>query len=177
MDMKLNDVEVGTNGSELRVHSPATGRLTARVAAYLPEEPPRGAGRSSIPWSIEKARIAGTRTVKVEAVVNGRVVGEQTIVADGTVRDVAFDGLRFDRSSWVAMRILPSSHSNPIFVIVDDRPIRASRRSAEWCLKGVDQCWSQKERFYAAGEMADARAAYEHAREAYRRILGEAVGE
>jgi hypothetical protein len=176
-DMKLNDVEVGVGGSELRLHSPATGRLTARVAAYLPEEAPRGAGRSSIPWSIEKARIAGTRAGKGEAVINGVAVAEQTITADGTVRDVAFEGLRFDRSSWVAMRILPSSHSNPIFVIVDDRPIRASRRSAEWCLKGVDVCWGQKQRFYAAGEMGDARAAYEHAREAYRRILGEAAGE
>jgi hypothetical protein len=93
------------------------------------------------------------------------------------LRDVVFEGLQFDRSSWVAMRILASSHSNPIFVIVDDRPIRASRRSAEWCLKGVDVCWGQKERFYAAGEMGEARAAYEHAREAYRRILGEAAGE
>jgi len=49
----------------------------------------------------------------------------------------------------------------------------ASRRSAEWCLKGVDVCWSQKKRFIAAGEMKDAEAAYEHARAAYRRIVAE----
>jgi hypothetical protein len=37
----------------------------------------------------------------------------------------------------------------------------------------VDQCWSQKQRFIQASEMADAKAAYEHAREAYRGIIGE----
>ena len=35
---------------------------------------------------------------------------------------------------------IPSAHTNPVFVIVGDQPIRASRRSAEWCLRGVDQC-------------------------------------
>lgn len=173
MDMKLGDAEVGVKDSELRLPTAGAARLTAKVAAYLPEKAPDGPRKSSIPWAIEKARIPGTRNVKLEAVVNGQVVGEQTITADGKLQDVAFDGLKFDRSSWVALRILPSSHSNPIFVIVDGKPIRASKRSAEWCLKGVDQCWSQKERFYAAAEMADAKAAYEHAREAYRRILAE----
>jgi hypothetical protein len=115
--------------------------------------------------------------VKVEAIMNGQVVGEKTITADGTIQEVAFDGLKFERSSWVAMRVLPSSHSNPIFVIVDGRPVRASRRSAEWCLKGVDVCWGQKQRFYAAAEMDEAKKAYEHARVAYRRVLAEAVGE
>jgi hypothetical protein len=178
IDMKLNEVEVGTGASELRLPSPAGARLTAKVAAYLPEEPPRAEGRrSSIPWSLEKARIGGTRSVKLEAVVNGKPVAEKVITADGSVQDVSFDGLKFDRSSWVAMRILPSSHSNPIFVIVGDKPIRASKRSAEWCLKGVDQCWGQKQRFYSQREMADARAAYDHARQTYRRILNESAAD
>src|SRR5678816_1307493 len=78
-----------------------------------------------------------------------------------------------ERSSWVALRILPSSHTNPIFVLVDGKPIRASRRSAEWCLKGVDQCWSQKERFIKPAELDEAKRAYAHAREAYKKILAE----
>jgi len=73
----------------------------------------------------------------------------------------------------VALRILPSSHSNPIFVLVGGKPIRASKESAEWCLKGVDKCWEQKEKFIKADELADAKGAYEHARETYRRLLGE----
>ena len=79
------------------------------------------------------------------------------------------------RRSWVAMRIFPSSHTNPVFVIVDDEPIRASRRSAQWCLDSVDQCWSQKERFIDQDEMDDALAAYEHAREVYRQVLSESL--
>ena len=71
------------------------------------------------------------------------------------------------------LRILPSSHTNPIFALVDGKPIRASKRSAEWCLKGVDQCWSQKERFYKPAEMEDAKQAYAHARETYKKILAE----
>jgi hypothetical protein len=57
------------------------------------------------------------------------------------------------------------------------KPIRASRRSAEWCLKSVDQCWSQKQRVIKADEMEDAKIAYEHARQAYRRILAECDAE
>jgi hypothetical protein len=99
------------------------------------------------------------------------------VTADGTLRDLAFDDVKFDRSSWVALRILPSSHTNPIFVLVDGRPIRPSRKSAEWCLKGVEQCWGQKKKFYAPGEIAAATAAYDHAREVYRRIIGEAAAD
>jgi hypothetical protein len=91
--------------------------------------------------------------------------------------DVTFDGLKFDRSSWVALRIFPSSHTNPIFVLVDGKPIRASKKSAEWCLKGVDQCWRSKQRFYAPAEMDDAKAAYDHARQVYRRILSESAAD
>ena len=59
------------------------------------------------------------------------------------------------------------------FVTVGGQPIRASKADVEWCLKGVDQCWSQKQRFIRAQEMEDAKSAYDHARVAYRRILGE----
>lgn len=176
IDMKLNDTDMGVNGSELRSAGVVKGRLTAKVAAYLPEQPAENK-RAAIPWQIEKARIAGTRNVKVEAIVNGLPVAEKIITADGTLQDISFDEIKIDRSSWVAMRIFPSSHSNPIFVIVDDKPIRASKRSAQWCLDGVDQCWKSKARTYAKGEMEDAKAAYEHAREVYRKIVEESVAD
>jgi hypothetical protein len=103
-------------------------------------------------------------------------VAKQHVAADGSIQDVAFEA-DLAHSSWVALRILPSSHTNPIFVLVGDQPIRASRRSAEWCLKGVDQCWSQKERFIRPAEMQDAKEAYAHAREVYRKRLAESVAE
>ena len=87
-------------------------------------------------------------------------------------RPIAFD-YKIDRSSWVALRILPSSHTNPIFVLVDDKPIRASRKSAEWCLRAVDQCWSQKAPQIRLEERGEAERAYEFAREAYRQRLTE----
>src|SRR5947209_4382786 len=31
----------------------------------------------------------------------------------------------------------------------------SSRRSAQWCLDGVNRCWEQKQRFIKADEMAD----------------------
>ena len=85
---------------------------------------------------------------------------------------MAFD-VKIERSSWVALRILPSSHTNPVFVLVGGKPIRASRRSAEWCLKGVDQCWSQKQRFIQPAEMEDARRPTSTPAQAYRQILEE----
>ena len=51
--------------------------------------------------------------------------------------------------------------------------IRASRRSAEWCLRGVDQCWEQKQPFYASAEKDEAAKAYENARVVYRQIVSE----
>jgi hypothetical protein len=77
----------------------------------------------------------------------------------------------------VAVRIFPSSHTNPVFVEVDGKPIRASKKSAEWCLKGIDQCWSKKEPATRDSEKAAAAAAYEQAREAYRKILAETTAD
>jgi len=55
---------------------------------------------------------------------------------------------------------------------VNDKPIR-EKRSLEWCLKCVDQCWSQKEALIDPKEHADAVAAYDHARQVYRTRMAE----
>lgn len=175
-DFHADAIALGENGSELRLDKPGVIHLTAKVAARLAEKPDDAIRKLPLDeqpyWSLERARIGDTRTVPLEVVVNGYPVARKEIAADGVARDVAFD-VKVDRSSWVALRVLPSSHTNPIFVLVSGKPIRASRRSADWCLKGVDRCWSQKQRFIAPREMADAKAAYEHARQAYRKIKAE----
>jgi hypothetical protein len=79
------------------------------------------------------------------------------------------------RSSWVALRIFPSSHTNPIFVIVGDKPIRASRKSIEWCLQAVDTCWRKKEPLIRLQERGAAMEAYQQARQVYRQRLAETV--
>jgi hypothetical protein len=180
MEFKVNNVVMGEKGSELKLAKPGSVRVTAKVAARLNEQPDRKL--QQLPynqkpyWEIERARIGDTREVPLELVVNGYPAAKRNFVADGQMRDVSFD-LKIDRSSWVAIRILPSSHTNPIFVLVDGKPIRASRRSVQWCLDGVEQCWSQKERFIMKspikGELEDAQQAYAHAREVYKKLLSE----
>jgi hypothetical protein len=123
-------------------------------------------------WHIERARIGASREVPVELIVNGEPVARKTILADGVVRDISFD-TRIARSSWIAARILPSSHTNPVFVIVDGKPIRASRRSAEWCLAAVNQCWTQKAPKISKAEVPEAQQAYDHARDVYKRLVEE----
>jgi len=176
MEFKVNDVAVGEKGSELQLSQPAAVKVTAKIAARLNEQPNPALQKLDYAkkpyWDIERARLGDTRQVPVEVIVNGYPVAKKNIMADGTLQDVSFE-VKIDRSSWVALRILPSSHTNPIFVLVDGKPIRASKRSAQWCLKGVEQCWSQKEKFIKATELEEARMAYDHARAAYQKILGE----
>ncbi len=176
MDFRVNDLEVGVGGSELKLESSGQIRVTAQVAALLAETPDEGIRRLPYTekpyWDLERSRIGDTRKVPLELVVNGIPVARQEIVADGERRPVTFQ-YPMDRSSWVALRILPSSHTNPIFVLVGDRPIRVSKKSAEWCLKSVDQCWRQKMPNIRVEELGEATRAYDAAREAYRRRLQE----
>lgn len=180
LEFAVNDVHVGDAGSEVRLAAPGKVHVTAKAAALLPEKATGDIAsrpyQQAPYWHIERARIGDSRKVMVEVIVNGYPVAKQELQADGTLNDLGFD-VNLERSSWVAMRVLPSSHTNPVFVLVGDKPIRASKRSAAWCLKGVDQCWSQKQRFIAPGEMEEAKRAYEHARVAYRGILGECEAE
>ncbi|MBX7211803.1 MAG: CehA/McbA family metallohydrolase [Verrucomicrobiaceae bacterium] len=176
MEFRANDVALGENGSELRLDAPGRVTLTAKVAALLEEAPdPAMKGRpfNQKPfWDIERARIGGTRSVPVEALVNGVSVAKKNLVADGRTEDLRLE-VQIKRSSWVALRILASSHTNPVFVIVGGKPVR-EKRSIEWCRKGVDQCWSQKESLIDPKEHADALAAYGHARQVYDQRLKEA---
>jgi len=176
IDFKVNNAVLGEKGSELKLASPGTVKVTARVAARLNEQPDaamRNRPYAQKPyWDIERARIGESREVPVELIVNGKSVETKRIAADGSQVNLVFE-TRIERSSWVALRILPSSHTNPIWVMVGDQPVRASKRSAEWCAKSLELCWQQKERTYAAAEKPQARADYEHARQVYRKLLAE----
>ncbi len=180
LNFKADGLAMGTKGSELRLADVKTVEFTVEAAALLGEtdaEHIQARKFTEHPyWHVERARIAGTRSVPVELIGNGQVVATTQLVADGTIRSIRFSS-EIKRSGWYAVRILPSAHTNPIFIEVHDKPIRASRRSVEWCLKSVDQCWSQKERFMKGPELVQAREAYEHARSVYRARLAECEGE
>lgn len=179
MDFKVNGLGVGEKESEIALDKPGNVQIEVNVAARLePNETKetkriRGLVLTTKPyWDIERCRIGSTRKVPVEVVVNGLPVARKEIVADGSMQKVTFE-VPIKQSSWVCLRILPSSHTNPIFVLVDKKPIRASKRSAEWCLKSIDQCWSQKKGRIRPKELPDAQAAYDQARAAYRKIAAE----
>ncbi len=176
LDFRVNNLRLGEGASELRLDQPAAVRITAQVAALLDDKPDdsiRTLRYDQKPyWDLERARIGSSRRVPLELVVNGQAVARQEIEADGVLRPVTFEQ-RIVRSSWVALRILPSSHTNPIWVLVGGKPVRASRASAEWCLRAVDQCWNQKSPRIRPGERAEAEKAYGFARQAYRRRLEE----
>jgi hypothetical protein len=188
IDFSVNGAEVGVGSSELHLDRPGAVQATAKIAAWLPEKPdPQFRQQYSAPevsgaretigrpfWDLQWARIGNSRRVAVELVANGQAIATKEIIADGTIQNVTFDA-KIEHSSWLTLRILPSSHTNPVFVLVGSKPIRASRRSLEWCLKGVDQCWSQKQKLIAAGEMQQAIDAYDHARKVYRQRLTECV--
>jgi hypothetical protein len=187
MDFRVNGREVGTRAagqpedktSEVDLSAPGTVHVTVKAAALLdavphPEIQKRPVDRQPF-WHIERARIGDSREVPVELIVNGEAVARRTLPADGNVRDLAFDAA-IEKSSWVTLRILPSSSTNPIFVIVGGQPIRASRASAEWCLAGVNQCWTQKVTKISKAELPDAVNAYNHAREVYKKLIVECSG-
>jgi hypothetical protein len=85
---------------------------------------------------------------------------------------MTFD-IRLESSSWIAARVLPSAHTNPVFALVGAKPIRASRESIRWCINAVNQCWSQKAPKIRDNEIAAARRAYDHARQVYQDRLAE----
>ncbi len=179
VDFEVSGVKVGENGSEKTLEKPGLVKILAKVAARLePELTPeldklRQRKLSQKPyWELERSRIGSTRKVPLEVVVNGVPVATTEILADGTLRDVSFE-VPITRSSWVALRIYPSSHTNPVFVTVGNQPVRASKASADWCLKAVDQCWSQKVKRMRPEDLDEATKAYEVARQTYRKILSE----
>jgi hypothetical protein len=112
---------------------------------------------------------------RVELVVNGRAVAGSEVPADDRVHELEFR-VPIERSSWVALRHFPQLHTNPVDVLIGKRPIRASRRSALWCLEATEQLWRARGRSIAPGERDDARRAFDQAIETYRRIASEAPG-
>jgi hypothetical protein len=174
IDFCANGHEVGHG--PLALSKPGHVTLRAKIAARLAETPVDPDKTQQVPsanyWHLERARLGNSRNVAIEVVVNGHPVQRHEIDANGEVRDLSFK-VGISRSSWVALRILPSSHTTPIAVEVGGKPIRASRRSAQWCLDCVDVSWQKHGWRIRETERAAAAAAWDHARATYRRIISE----
>jgi hypothetical protein len=178
-------VDDRSSGDELQLGGPRTVTVKG-VVAFSPETPLESAHGAKIP--VGGRRYVGDTVIKretqsldplyqrarrlVEVVVNGVAVASREVAADGREHPVEFS-VPIDRSSWIALREFPQLHTNPVTVIVGGKPIRASRRSAQWALGAVDQLWRVRARRIAPAERADAERAYDEARAIYRRIAAE----
>ena len=188
MDFRVDGVSVGEPGSagvisQLDLDRPDEVTVRFDVAAWLEPEPTeateaiRRRRLDQKPyWHIERGRIEQTRKVPIELVVNGYPVARKKIKADGKTRSLKFD-VDIKHSSWIAVRIFPSVHTTPVFVRVDKKPVRASRRSATWCRQAVDVCWNQKKGRIRDGDQAAAKAAYDKARAVYDAIIDQSVAD
>jgi hypothetical protein len=185
-DLTVNGLGVGepaAAGSRPSVLPAKSGeKLTVKIraAALLAEKPRDDIRRLPLDqkpyWHIERARVGDSRQVPVELIVNGQAVETKLLDADGRIQDVTFDYTP-KISSWLAVRIFPAAHTNPVFVELDGQPIRASRKSADWCLSAVDVCWKSKSPQIRPAELEAAKAAYAKAREVYQSRLAESAND
>jgi len=178
-DLTVNDLGVGEKnrlGKPSYLHVTGEQSLNISVNASALVDEIENTDIKSRPygqkpyWHIERARKPGTNLVPVELIVNGEPVEVQEIEANGDINALTF-AYQPAKSSWVAIRILGACHTNPIFVIVDNMPIRASKASAEWCRQAVEVCWNAKKGRISPDEIGDAKAAWDHARKTYEQIL------
>lgn len=167
--------------SQLDIEKPEELEFKTSIAALLDEvQSPLGKDiqdrRLDVKpyWHIERCRIGDSRKVKAELIVNGEVAQSKEVVADGDYHDCNFKH-RIEESSWVAIRVLPSLHTNPIWVEVDGKPVRANTKSARWCREAVDVCWESKRHQIRESELESAKEAYDRAREVYDQIIKESV--
>jgi hypothetical protein len=143
---------------------PKAGPVTVKAKVAFAADPALGtANGGAVP--------AGKNRL-VEIIVNGVAVAKKEVPADDKEHDIAFE-IPMERSSWVALRQFPQLHTNPVNVIVDGAPIRASRKSAQWCLGTIEQLWRVRESAIADAEREEARVTFERAKDVYRKIAAE----
>jgi hypothetical protein len=118
------------------------------------------------------AKLPEGKTRLVELIVNGRVAGKQEVAADDKMHDLEFE-VPIEASSWVALRHFPQMHTNPVTVMVDDQPIRASRKSAMWAIGTIDQLWRARKMAIDENERAEAERVFQWAVNRYIKIAEE----
>jgi hypothetical protein len=182
LEFDVNDVRPGESTLHLNQASPVKVKASVVFApqtpvgiAYGTQTTPRG--RRMLGDTVNLHAPRSTESIdggerQVEIVVNGRSVATRIVPADGKVHDLEFE-VMIDRSSWIALRHFPQLHTNPVTVLVDDRPIRASRDSARWCIDVVNQLWDVRHQHISEPERPAARAAYDRALERFEQIAAE----
>jgi hypothetical protein len=186
LEFQVNGISPGRN--EVSLAAPGMVKVTARVS-FAPETPATVAQGTELPAGglrlvgdtvelhgprRETLQRGGQRLVEI--VLNGRPVASQSVPADGQIHDLTFE-IPVPRSSWITLRQFPQLHTNPVNVIVENQPIRASRESARWCEQTIDLLWRNRERNIVPSERDQARETFKRAKARYRQIAEEAGGE
>jgi hypothetical protein len=145
------------------------GMVTAKAKVTFASETPLGT-------AVGGALPAGSRRL-VELVVNGKVVATEDLPADDLVHELSFQ-IPIERSSWVALRQFPQMHTNPVNILVEGKPIRASRKSALWCVGVIEQLWRVRGQpgpgpRISDAERPEAEKTFRWAIEQYRKIAAE----
>jgi hypothetical protein len=186
VEFQVSDVRPGEGDVQLAVPGNVTIVAKVAFAAETPKAVAHGgivppAGRHVVGDTVElhgprydEMLQGGLRLVEI--VVNGQPIAKREIPADGQIHDLSFD-IPIDRSSWVALRHFPQLHTNPVNVLVAGKPIRASRRSAQWCIEVIDLLWKNRERAIAEAERPAARATFDRTLAKYRQIASESLAD
>jgi hypothetical protein len=180
--ISVNDVAPGYGSVELD----GKGQVKVIAEVAFAPETPEGVAHGTVTAEAGRA-VAGDTVIlhrerseawvkggerEVEIIFNGQPVASQVIPADGHVHRIERT-ITVDKSGWVAVRHFPQLHSNPVNVIVDKQPIRASKQSARWCIEMTELLWLNRQSAIAEAEQADARKAFDHAIEVLKQIEAE----
>ncbi len=174
-----SDVSLAQPGNVVVEASVAFAAEQPRAVAYGTLQPPGGNRIVGDTVNLHAPRdtgfvIGGARLVEV--IVNGAVVTSQQIPADGKSHDLRFE-VQVGHSSWIALRQFPQLHTNPVNVIVADKPVRASRSSALWCAESVRLLWRNRQRFISEPERAEAQRGYERSLQKYLQLAAESTAD
>jgi hypothetical protein len=182
LEFTVNEVRPGVDDVALD----APGTVTVNATVSFAEEVPIAVSHGTLETDEGRREVGDTRVLHaprrydtviggdrlVELIVNGEVVASQVVPADGATHDLTWD-VPIERSSWVALRQFPQLHTNPVNVIVDNQPIRASEASALWCAACVELCWANRNQFISEDERPAAEEAYRRAAARYLEIAEE----
>jgi hypothetical protein len=152
-------------GNQVVIDKPGPVTVKAKVAF---------AGQLPLGTSVGGAAPQGA-TRKVELIVNGKAVASKDVPADYKPHDIEFS-VPLDKSSWVAIRHMPTMHTNPVNVLIGGKPIRASKESAQWCIDVIEQLWRARQNAIIKEERDEAKKTFDKATEIYKKILEESAG-
>jgi hypothetical protein len=149
-------------GEKVKLKEP--GKVTVKARVAFAADSPLGTANGG--------KLPDGNTRLVELIVNGESIASQKVPADDKEHELTFT-LPIEKSSWLALRHFPQMHTNPVDVIVNEMPIRASRKSALWAIGTIEQLWRVRNGVIAPQERAEAERVFQWAIGRYQKIAEE----